>query len=139
MGMTLLALAEFFEKGKYRNAVIDVDLNKAQSTTRNMSIRIMMAIRYSSSPRCFLKFKNFSKAIKYYELAANDYGIKAAYMSLGSIYESGLNRVDEYGNKSDYVVPIDLDKAMMWYKKLADTGDAKAKASYERVNYMSTR
>ena len=59
-------------------------------------------------------------------------------MSLGSIYESGLNRVDEYGNKSDYVVPIDLDKAMMWYKKLADTGDAKAKASYERVEYMST-
>lgn len=27
---------------------------------------------------------------------------------------------------------------MMWYKKLADTGDAKAKASYERVEYMST-
>ena len=25
----LLALAEFYEKGKYRNAVVDVDLNKA--------------------------------------------------------------------------------------------------------------
>ena len=59
-------------------------------------------------------------------------------MSLGSIYESGLNRIDEYGNKSDFVVPADLEKAMQWYKKLADAGDAKAKASYERVLYAST-
>lgn len=27
---------------------------------------------------------------------------------------------------------------MQWYKKLADVGDAKAKASYERVLYAST-
>lgn len=71
-------------------------------------------------------------------MAATDYGIKAAYMSLGSIYESGLNRIDEYGNKSDFVVPVDLEKAMQWYKKLADAGDAKARASYERVLYAST-
>lgn len=134
----LLALAEFYEKGKYRNAVVDVDLNKATKyyekyVNQNHDGDVIFKLA-----KMLLEVQNFSKAIKYYELAATDYGIKAAYMSLGSIYESGLNRVDEYGNKSDYVVPIDLDKAMMWYKKLADTGDAKAKASYERVEYMST-
>ena len=134
----LLALAEFYEKGKYRNAVVDVDLNKSTKyyekyVNQNHDGDVIFKLA-----KMLLEVQNFSKAIKYYELAATDYGIKAAYMSLGSIYESGLNRVDEYGNKSDYVVPIDLDKAMMWYKKLADTGDAKAKASYERVEYMST-
>lgn len=134
----LLALAEFYEKGKYRNAVVDVDLNKATKyyekyVNQNHDGDVIFKLA-----KMLLEVQNFSKAIKYYELAATDYGIKAAYMSLGSIYESGLNRVDEYGNKSDYVVPVDLDKAMSWYKKLADTGDAKAKASYERVEYMST-
>ena len=129
----LLALAEFYEKGKYRNAVVDVDLNKSTKyyekyVNQNHDGDVIFKLA-----KMLLEVQNFSKAIKYYELAATDYGIKAAYMSLGSIYESGLNRVDEYGNKSDYVVPIDLDKAMMWYKKLADTGDAKAKASFDRL------
>jgi TPR repeat protein len=134
----LLALAEFYEKGKYRNAVVEVDLNKATKyyekyVNQNHDGDIIFKLA-----KMLLEIQNFSKAIKYYEIAATDYGIKAAYMSLGSIYESGLNRVDEYGNKSDYVVPIDLEKSMMWYKRLADAGDAKAKASYERVEYMST-
>lgn len=54
----LLALAEFFEKGKYRNAVIDVDLNKAtkyyekyvnQNHDGDYDIQAL--------PRCFLKFR----------------------------------------------------------------------------------
>ncbi|MGN0395264.1 MAG: tetratricopeptide repeat protein [Coprococcus sp.] len=134
----LLVLAEFFETGIYRNAVTEVDLNKAAKyyekyVNQNHDGEIIYKLA-----KMLLEIQNFSKAIKYYEIAATEYGIKAAYMSLGSIYESGLNRVDQYGNKSDYVVPIDLEKAMLWYKKLADAGDAKAKAAYERVQYAST-
>ncbi len=134
----LLVLAEFFEKGKYRNAVIDVDLNKATKYYEKYVNQNHDGDVIYKLAKMLLEVQNFSKAIKYYELAATDYGIKAAYMSLGSIYESGLNRVDQYGNKSDYVVPVDLEKAMRWYKKLADAGDAKAKASYDRVLYAST-
>ena len=86
--------------------------------------------------KMLLEIQNFSKAITYFE-KATECGIKAAYMNLGSIYENGLQRIDQYGNKSDYVVPIDYDKAMMWYKKLADTGDSKAKSAYDRVEYAS--
>ncbi len=134
----LLALAEFFETGIYRNAVTEVDLNKAAKyyekyVNQNHDGDIIYKLA-----KMLLEIQNFSKAIKYYEIAATEYGIKAAFMSLGSIYESGLNRIDQYGNKSDYVVPIDLEKSMSWYKKLADTGDAKAKAAYERVQYAST-
>lgn len=134
----LMALSEFYEKGKYRNAVVEQDLNKATKylekyVNQNRDGDIMYKLA-----KMFLEIQNFSKAIKYFELAANDFGVKAAFMNLGSIYENGLNRVDQYGNKSDFVVPVDLEKAMSWYKKLADMGDAKAKASYERVQYAST-
>lgn len=134
----LLVLAELFEKGKYRNATVEIDLNKATKyyekyVNQNRDGDIIYKLA-----KMMLEIQNFSKAIKYYEIAATDYGNKAAFMGLGSIYENGLNRVDQYGNKSDFVIPVDLEKAMVWYKKLADMGDAKGKASYERVQYAST-
>lgn len=134
----LLALAEFYEKGVYRNAKINVDMNKSTKYYEKYVNQNRDGDVIYKLAKMMLEIQNFSKAIKYFEMAATDYGIKAAYMSLGSIYESGLNRIDEYGNKSDFVVPVDLEKAMQWYKKLADAGDAKARASYERVLYAST-
>ena len=134
----LMVLSEFYEKGKYRNAVVEPDLNKATKylekyVNQNSDGDILYKLA-----KMLLEIQNFSKAIKYFEKAANDFGVKAAFINLGTIYENGLNRVDQYGNKSDYVVPVDLEKAVSWYKKLADLGDAKGKAAYERVQYAST-
>lgn len=134
----LLVLAEFFEKGKYRNAKTEIDLNKATKYLEKYVNQNKDGDTIYKLAKMLLEVQNFSKAIKYFEMSATECGIKAAYMNLGAIYESGLNRVDQYGNKSDFVVPVDMEKAMHWYKLLADTGDAKAKASYERVLYAST-
>jgi TPR repeat protein len=134
----LLVLSEFFEKGKYRNATTEIDLNKSAKYLEKYVNQNRDGDVIYKLAKMLLEIQNFSKAIKYYELAAGDFGVKAAFMNLGSIYESGLNRVDQYGNKSDFVVPVDLEKAMSWYKKLADMGDAKGKAAYERVQYAST-
>ncbi len=134
----LLALSEFFEKGVYRNAKTQKDLPRAAKYLEKYISQNHDGDLIYKLAKIMLEIQNFTKALKYYELAATDYGIKAAYMALGSIYETGLNRIDEFGNKSDFVVPVDYEKSMMWYKKLADAGDAKAKASYERVEYAST-
>ena len=84
-----------------------------------------------------LDIQNFSKAITYLEKAAS-YNVSQAYMRLGDIYENGLNRIDEFGQKSDFIVPIDIEKAKAWYQKLADKGDDKAKAAVERIEYNAT-
>ena len=114
----LLALAEFYEKGVYRNAKINVDMNKSTKYYEKYVNQNRDGDVIYKLAKMMLEIQNFSKAIKYFEMAATDYGIKAAYMSLGSIYESGLNRIDEYGNKSDFVVPVDLEKAMQCIRSL---------------------
>lgn len=132
----LKIMGELYENGKYSNCIVDVDMGKATiyyEKYTNLSKNGEMIYKLA---KMLLDIQNFSKAISFFE-KATDCGIKAAYMNLGSIYENGLNRVDQYGNKSDFVVPVDYDKAMMWYKKLADTGDSKAKAAYDRVEYAS--
>lgn len=133
---SLKILGELHETGKYSNSKIAVDKAKAcQYYEKYVKLNKDGEMIYKLA-KMLLEIQNFSKAITYFE-KATDCGIKAAYMNLGSIYENGLQRVDQYGNKSDYVVPIDYDKAMMWYKKLADTGDSKAKLAYDRVEYAS--
>ena len=132
----LKILGQLFETGKYSNCTTDVDKNKS-------SIYYEKYVKLNNDgdmiyklANMFLEIQNFSKAIKYFE-KATECGIKPAYMNLGSIYENGLNRVDQYGNKSDYVVPVDYEKAMFWYRKLADMGDTKAMSAYDRVEYAS--
>ncbi len=132
----LKIMGELYEKGRYSNCLVDVDINKAclyyeKYTKLNKDGEMIYKLA-----KMLLDIQNFSKAITFFE-KATDCGIKAAYMNLGSIYEHGLNRIDQYGNKSDFVVPVDYDKAMMWYKKLADMGDTKAASAYERVEYAS--
>ncbi len=133
---SLKILGELHETGKYSNSKITVDKAKAcQYYEKYVKLNKEGEMIYKLA-MMLLEIQNFSKAITYFE-KATECGIKAAYMNLGSIYENGLQRIDQYGNKSDYVVPVDYDKAMMWYKKLADTGDSKAKSAYDRVEYAS--
>lgn len=133
---SLKILGEMHETGKYSNSKIAVDKAKAcQYYEKYVKLNKDGEMIYKLA-KMLLEIQNFSKAITYFE-KATDCGIKAAYMNLGSIYENGLQRIDQYGNKSDYVVPVDYEKAMSWYKKLADTGDSKAKSAYDRVEYAS--
>lgn len=130
-------LGELYEKGKYSNCSVTVDMSKSASYYEKYVKLEKDGDMIYKLAKMFLEIQNFSKAITYFE-KATDVGIKAAYMNLGGIYENGLQRVDQYGNKSDFVVPVDYDKAKAWYQKLADMGDEKAKASLDRVEYAST-
>ncbi|MCM1081891.1 MAG: sel1 repeat family protein [Clostridium sp.] len=132
----LKIMGQLYETGKYSNCLVDVDMNKAcKYYEKYVNLNKDGEMIYKLA-KMLLDIQNFSKAITYFE-KATECGIKAAYMNLGSIYENGLNRIDQYGNKSDFVVPIDYEKAMRWYKRLADMGDTKAKSAYERVEYAS--
>ncbi|MDD6328720.1 MAG: sel1 repeat family protein, partial [Lachnospiraceae bacterium] len=125
-----------YENGKYSNCKVEVDKAKAcVYYEKYININKDGEMIYKLA-KMLLEIQNFSKSITYFE-KATECGIKAAYMNLGSIYENGLNRVDQYGNKSDYVVPVDYEKSMLWYKRLADMGDSKAQSAYERVEYAS--
>ncbi len=132
----LKVLSEFFETGTYSNSKTDKDLNKAAAYLEKYTNLSNDADMTYKAAKMYLEAQNFSKAISLFEKAANS-GVKSAYMNLGSIYENGLCRVDEYGNKSEFVVPIDLDRAMAWYKQLSDLGDENAMKAYDRVEYAS--
>ena len=133
---SLKILGELYETGKYSNCTVNKDLAKACTYLEKcVNLEKDPDMIYKLA-KMLLEIQNFSKAITYFEKAC-DSGIKAAYMNLGSIYENGLYRVDQYGNKSDFVVPVDYEKAMKWYKKLADMGDSKAMSAYDRVEYAS--
>ncbi len=132
----LKVLSEFFETGRYSNAKTDVDINKAASYLEKISNQTNDVDTMYKTAKMYMDAQNFSKAITFYEKAANG-GYKSAYMNLGSIYENGLSKIDEYGNKSEFIIPVDYDKAMHWYKKLSDMGDENAMKAYDRVEYAS--
>ncbi|MBO4863421.1 MAG: sel1 repeat family protein [Eubacterium sp.] len=132
----LKVLSEFFETGRYSNAKIDKDLNKAATYLEKYCNLSNDPESVYKTAKMYLEAQNFSKAISLFE-KATQLGVKSAYMNLGSIYENGLSRIDEYGNKSEFIVPIDLDRAMAWYKQLADLGDENAMKAYDRVEYAS--
>ncbi len=133
----LKILGEVYETGKYDNIKANVDREKATSYYEKYIKFVEDGNLYYKLGLLMLDVQNFSKAITYLEKAA-DQNITQAYMRLGDIYENGLNRVDENGQKSDFIVPVDIDKAKSWYQKLADKGDAKAKAAVERIEYNAT-
>ena len=133
----LKILAEVYETGKYKQIKAKID-NEAAARYYERCIKISEdGESFYKLGLIMLDIQNFSKAITYLEKAAS-YNVKQAYMRLGDIYEHGLNRVDANGQKSDYIVPIDIDKAKAWYKQLADKGDDKAKAALERIDYNET-
>ncbi len=133
----LKILGEVYETGKYERIKAKVDRElAAKYYERYIKLVEDPNILYKLG-LLMLDIQNFSKAITYLEKAAAC-DVSQAYMRLGDIYEKGLNRIDEQGNKSDFIVPIDIDKAKAWYQKLADKGDDKAKAAVERIEYNAT-
>ena len=132
----LKILGEYYETGKYKNATTKPDLSKAAKYYEKYAAQTNEGEVLYKIAKLHLEAQNFSKAVAYFEKAANA-GVKAAYMNLGSIYENGLSRVDQYGNKSENVIPVDYEKAMYWYRKLVDMGDQKAMTAYDRVDYAS--
>lgn len=132
----LSVLSEFYERGYYSNAKIEKDLNKSATYLEKFSNLSNDPDTIYKTAKLYLEAQNFSKAISFFEKATAA-GVKSAYMNLGSIYENGLCKVDEYGNKSEFLVPVDLERAMSWYKQLADMGDENAMKAYDRVEYAS--
>ena len=132
----LKILGEFYETGKYKNAVTDKNINKAAKYYEKYANQTNDGETIYKVAKLLLEDQNFSKAVAFFEKAAKA-GVRSAYMNLGSIYENGLSRVDQFGNKSDVVIPVDYEKAMSWYKKLADMGDQTAMTAYDRVDYAS--
>ena len=133
---SLRILSTFFETGAYKNAKTERDLEKSAAYLEKYTNLTNDGEMTYKTAEMYLQAQNFSKAISFFEKASQR-GVKAGYMRLGAIYENGLCRIDQYGNKSDFVIPVDLEKAMKWYKLLADQGDSKAAAAYERVDYAS--
>ena len=133
----LNVLGELFENGRYSNARIEKDLNRAAGYYEKYAKLTNESEMILKVAKTYLDAQNFSKAITYFEKAA-DAGVKSAYMNLGSIYENGLSRIDEYGNKSEFVIPVDYDKAKYWYRKLSDLGDENAMKAYDRVDYAAS-
>lgn len=134
---SLKILAEMYESGKYGNAKVKQDIPRAAKyLERYYTLSEETEIAYKLG-EMYLDIQNFARALTYFEKAA-DKGVNAAFLRLGEIHENGLNRVDEYGNKSDYIIPVDLEKAKSWYQKLADMGDQRAQIALDRVEYKDT-
>lgn len=133
----LKILGELYETGKYKQIKANVDRElSAKYYERYIKLVEDGDLLYKLG-LLMLDIQNFSKAITYLEKATT-YNVKQAFMRLGDIYEQGLNRVDGNGIKSDFVIPVDIEKAKSWYQKLADKGDDKAKAAVERIEYNET-
>ena len=128
----LKILGEVYETGKYGNIKAKVDREKAAKYYERYIQFVEDGNLLYKLGLLMLDIQNFSKAITYLE-KATEHNITQAFMRLGDIYENGLNRIDENGMKSDFIVPVDIDKAKAWYQKLADKGDAKAKAAVDRI------
>lgn len=133
----LKILGEVYETGKYQNIKANVDRELAAKYYERYIKLVEDGNLFYKLGLLMLDIQNFSKAITYLEKAAA-HNVSQAYMRLGDIYENGLNRIDEHGQKSDFIVPVDIEKAKSWYQKLADKGDDKAKAAVERIEYNAT-
>lgn len=133
----LKILGEVYETGKYKRIKANIDREKASKYYERFIKLVEDGDMFYKLGLLMLDIQNFSKAITYLEKAAS-YNVRQAYMRLGDIYEKGLNRIDENGQKSDYIIPVDIEKAKEWYQKLADKGDDKAKAAVERIEYNET-
>ncbi len=134
---SLKILGELHELGRYSNSKMETNIDKALGYYERYSNLTDDGEMLFKLGKIMLDKQNFSKAIAYLEKAVKC-GVKSACMKLGSVYEEGLQRVDEYGNKSDYVIPIDLEKSKEWYGKLAAQGDSLAQAAVDRVDYAMT-
>lgn len=133
----LKILGEVYETGRYDRIKAKIDRELAAKYYERYIKMVEDGNFLYKLGLLMLDIQNFSKAITYLEKATT-YNVPQAYMRLGDIYENGLNRINEDGTKSDFIIPVDTEKAKSWYKKLADKGDDKAKAAIERIEYNAT-
>ena len=131
----LRILGELYESGSYGNATVQVNTEKAIEYYERLLALEPDGEIYFKIARDLLSKNNFSKALTYLEKGA---GLKdkACLLKLGSIYEEGLYKYDTFGNRGDTVIESDLEKARMYYERLAETGDEQGQAGFERVDYI---
>lgn len=133
----LKILGEVYETGRYKTIKANQDREMAARYYERYIKLVEDGDMYYKLGLLMLDIQDFQKAITYLT-KATEHNVKQAYLRLGEIYTSGLNRIDENGDKSDFVIPVDIEKAKEWYQKLADKGDDKAKAALEKLEYNET-
>ena len=94
----LKILGEVYETGKYQNIKAKVDRELAAKYYERYIKLVEDGNLLYKLGLLMLDVQNFSKAISYLEKAAS-YNVNQAFMRLGDIYEKGLNRIDENGQK----------------------------------------
>ena len=133
----LKILGQVYETGKYEKIAVKPDPEKAAKYYERYINLVEDGEMMCKLGLLMLDLQEFTSAVSYLEKAA-DYNVSQAYMHLGEIYEHGLNQTDAEGNKSDYVIAPDINKAKLWYKNLADKGDDRAKAALDRLEYTES-
>lgn len=130
----LKILAALYETGTYGNSTVQINGDKAIGYYERLLILDPSGDVYAKVARDLLSKNNYSKALSYYEKAANlkDH---SALLKLGSIYEEGLYKYDSFGNRGDTIIEINLEKAKTYYEKLAALEDEQGIAALERVEY----
>ena len=130
----LKILASLYETGKYNNSTVQISSDKAMGYYERLLELEPSAEVYAKLARDLLSKNNYSKALSYYEKAA-DLKDHSALLKLGSIYEEGMYKYDAFGNRGDTIIEINLEKAKTYYEKLAALEDEQGIAALERVEY----
>lgn len=130
----LKILASLYETGKYNNSTVQISSDKAMGYYERLLELEPSAEVYAKLARDLLNKNNYSKALSYYEKAA-DMKDHSALLKLGSIYEEGMYKYDAFGNRGDTIIEINLEKAKTFYEKLAALEDEQGIAALERVEY----
>lgn len=130
----LKILAVLYETGSYGNSTVQINGDRAIGYYERLLNLDPSGDVYAKVARDLLSKNNYSKALSYYEKAANmkDH---SALLKLGSIYEEGLYKYDSFGNRGDAIIEINLEKAKTYYEKLAALEDEQGIAALERVEY----
>ncbi len=130
----LKILASLYETGKYNNSTVQISADKAMAYYERLLELEPSPDVYAKLARDLLSKNNYSKALSYYEKAA-DLKDHSALLKLGSIYEEGMYKYDAFGNRGDTIIEINLEKAKTYYEKLAALEDEQGIAALERVEY----
>ncbi len=130
----LRILGEMYETGNYGNSTVQINNEKSIGYYERLLVLDPDGEVYFKVARDLLGKNNFSKALSYLEKGA---ALKdgPSLLKLGSIYEEGLYKYDTFGNRGDTVIEINLEKARVYYEKLAEMGDEQGQAGFERVEY----
>ena len=130
----LKILASLYETGKYDNSTVQMSPEKAMAYYDRLLELEPSPEVYAKLARDLLSKNNYSKALSYYEKAA-DLKDRSALLKLGSIYEEGMYKYDSFGNRGDTIIEINLEKAKSYYEKLAALEYEQGIAALERVEY----